>query len=367
MSNSIVSLIGRKFPRGGQKWGDSVLCPANGCVYGIPSFASRVLKFNPKDNSTTEIEPDLGNDPWKWKGCVFAPNNNCIYALPNRNTSILKIDTSNDTVQKLDVTLPESGDVGDYRWVGSALADDGCIYCFPFNARRILKLDPSNDTVSSVENDLGDGGWKYSGTVKAKDGCLIGIPYASNRILKFDPNNPDKTSIVGEELNESFKCFGNGALADDGIIYAVTTDGKILAIDVDNNSHSFVATAPQSIDNGWYGAIAGEDGVIYFPPYDASRVMKYDIITKKTSLVGEDLGDDGNKYFGGSVKSRDGKIYCIPYDAEQVLSIDTNPETLLHQNAHGGIHDSPNGDPDRLGYNIDAEGICNVVQKVESP
>ncbi len=320
-----MSLIGKKFPRRGEKWGDSVLCPANGCVYGIPNYTSRVLKFNPKeDNSTTEIGPVLGYGGWKWSGGVFAPNNNCIYALPYYSLSILKIDTSNDTLQKQDVELPESN-IRNARWRGGALADDGCIYCFPYKARRILKIDPSNnDAVSSVGDDLGEGD-KYMGTVKAKDGCLIGIPCDTKQILKFDPKNPDKTSIVGDEANENFDCNGNGALATDGIIYAVTTDGKILAIDVANNKHSFVAKAPQSIDAGWYGAIAGEDGNIYFPPYKASRVMKYDIITKKTSLVGEDLGNDALKYFGGSFKSIDGKIYCIPFNADKVMTIDTNP------------------------------------------
>ena len=43
------------------------------------------------------------------------------------------------------------------------------------------------------------------------------------------------------------------------------------------------------------------------------------------------------------------------------------PQDLSHRNANGGVHDSPQGEPDRLGYNIYAAGISEVVSEIETP
>ena len=45
---------------GDSKW-SSFVDGNNGFLYGIPSNARRVVKFNPLDKSMTEIGPDLGD------------------------------------------------------------------------------------------------------------------------------------------------------------------------------------------------------------------------------------------------------------------------------------------------------------------
>ena len=80
---------------GSSKWFGGVLAP-NGCIYGIPSDSTTVLKINPSNDSVSIFGSLAGS--LKWVNGVLAPNG-CIYGLPYHSTSILKI---NDTGYILD-------------------------------------------------------------------------------------------------------------------------------------------------------------------------------------------------------------------------------------------------------------------------
>lgn len=66
MTNSISTLIGEEH-HGRWKWSASIL-GADGCIYGIPNDAHRVVRYNPFDQTFTEFGPDLGNRSTKWMG-----------------------------------------------------------------------------------------------------------------------------------------------------------------------------------------------------------------------------------------------------------------------------------------------------------
>ena len=196
MVNAISTLIGEELE------GESNYCGTvagkNGYLYCIPSYACRVIKFNPVDKSMTHIGPDFGDD-MKWCAGTIT-DIGVIYCVPcDKARGILKIDTNTDTVTELDRNLlPERGD---RMWRSCAAALDGCVYCMPGDARRIMKLDPNNnDAISSVGDYLDTGSYKYSGTVVGIDGCVYGMPRSkyTKRVVKYDPIN-DTTSNVGEE------------------------------------------------------------------------------------------------------------------------------------------------------------------------
>jgi hypothetical protein len=151
--------------QGNSKW-SSFVDGGDGIFYGIPYSARRVVKFNPLDKSMTEIGPDLGRGGAKWK-CGVRADTGSIYCAPFHAKHILKINTNDGTVEILDdVELPETGGG---LWASGALAADNNIYYMPAGARRIMKLNPDNDILSSVGDDLGEGGLKYSGTVVRND------------------------------------------------------------------------------------------------------------------------------------------------------------------------------------------------------
>jgi hypothetical protein len=249
----------------------------DGFFYGIPFNARRVVKFNPLDKLLTEIGPDLGDGRHKWR-CGVLANTGSIYCAPFHADHILKIDTIQGTVETLDnVRLPETGEL---LWESGALARDNSIYYMPANARRImLRLNPDNDTLSSVGDDLGEGWCKYKGTVVGNDDCLFGIPDEATRIVKFDPANPDTTSTVGEEAEEQFRCDDKGVLAGDGDIYAVNKYGQVLKVDTANNNYTWIGDPfyySVAYGRGWGHPIIGVDKCIYWPPFNANRVLKFD-------------------------------------------------------------------------------------------
>ena len=292
----------------------------DGFFYGIPCDARRVVKFNPVDNSLTEIGPDLGDGEMKWE-CGVRANTGSIYCAPYCADHMLKINTNDGTVETLDdVRLPETGE---FLWASGALAADNNIYYMPTDARRIMKLNPDNDSLYSVGDDLGGGFTKYSGTVVGNDDYVYGIPYKSKCIIKFDPTNPDTTSTVGVEAERWFNCR-NGVLGCGGDIYSVNRVGQVLHVDTTSNDYTWIGDPIHDSRNGlgWGDPIIGVDKCIYWPPSHANRVLKFDPETQQLpSLVGDDLGEEGSKWQGGAL-APDGNIYCIPCNATQVLAID---------------------------------------------
>ena len=266
--------------------------------------------------------------------------NGVIHCPPdNIDRGILRIDTKTDVVTELDVDLlPQRGDENNAfhafnaMWKSCAVALDGCIYFMPYDARRIMKLDPNNnDAMTSVGDDVYYRG-TFVGTVVGIDGCIYGIPGGSRRIVKYDPIN-DVTSYVGKPHNPSFSCVGNGILGMDGCIYGATTctNMRALKINTTNNSYCFVGNiAELDQDDAWtyVDAVLGIDGCIYWPPYEASRILKYDPHSNLTSLVGDDFGTDTYKWKGGCLAT-DGVIYCLPGDAQRILAIDPLKEYTL--------------------------------------
>jgi hypothetical protein len=321
----LTTLIGHEI-QGDAKW-SAFVDGGDGFLYGIPSNARRVVKFDPLNKSLTEIGPDLGEGGGKWS-CGVLANNSSIYCAPFSADHILKIDTIQGTVETLnDVELPETGDCS---WASGALAQDNSIYYMPTSARRIMRLNPDNDSLSSVGDDLGREECKYRGTVVGNDDCVYGIPYYTTRIVKFDPTTPDTTSTVWETTRhqeEWFMC-GNGVLAGDGYIYAVNGAGQVLQIDTTRNNCTLIGDHIYSgWEAGWDDAIIGADKCIYWPPSGANRVLKFDPETQQLpSLVGDDLGEG---CWQGGALAPDGKIYCIPYYSTQILVIDPFKEMSM--------------------------------------
>jgi hypothetical protein len=323
-SPSLTTLIGDEI-QGRDKWWDFV-DGKDGFFYGIPSNARRVVKFNPiLDKSLTEIGPDLGDGACKW-WCGVRAKNGKIYCTPLFSNHILIIDTIQGTVETLDdIELPETGD---YLWASGALAQDNHIYFMPYRAHRIMKLNTDNDSLSSVGGDLGYGGLKYRGTVVGNDDCVYGMPYQATHIVKFDLHNPDTTSTVGEEAEEEFYCR-NGVLSGDGHIYAANGAGQVLKIDTrptsTSNSYTWIGDQITESNRGfeWGDPILGVDKCVYWPPFNANRVLKFDPETQQfPSLVGDDLGRRRFKWQGGAL-AYDEAIYCIPAcSSTQILVID---------------------------------------------
>ena len=71
-SSYLTTLIGHEI-EGYSKW-SAFVDGGDGFLYGIPSNARRVVKFDPLNKSLTEIRPDLGEGGDKWSCGVLANN-----------------------------------------------------------------------------------------------------------------------------------------------------------------------------------------------------------------------------------------------------------------------------------------------------
>ena len=312
--------------QGQEKW-SSFVDGGDGFFYGIPFDARRVVKFDPLDKSLTEIGPDFGGSGSKWR-CGVLANTGSIYCAPYGTDHMLKINTNDGTaVETLDnLELPETGGG---LWESEALASDNSIYYMPYFARRIMKLNPGNDSLSSLGDDLGEDEGKYSGTMVGNDDFVYGIPDCATRIIEYNSATTD-TTTVGRAAWKF--CGGNGVLGGDGDIYSVNDSGQVLKVDTTNGNYTWIGDPIYSGGgSGWGDPIVGGDKCIYWPPFNANRVLKFDPETQQLpSLVGDDLAAEGEDLAEGECKLKwqsgalatDGVIYCIPFYPSRVLAID---------------------------------------------
>ena len=101
------------------KWSDFV-DGGNGCFYGIPYRAHRVVEFHVEDKIMKEIGPDLGDGGY-WNGIKAA--NGSIYCMPYKAEYLLKIIPGEG--QNAEVKILRELQLPDCDWIEGALANDG--------------------------------------------------------------------------------------------------------------------------------------------------------------------------------------------------------------------------------------------------
>ena len=303
----------------------------NGCLYGIPSGAPRVVEYNLEDKSIKEIGPYLGDECGKYTNGIKA-NNGSIYCMPHLAQYLLKITPGKGhyaEVQRLEEKqlsfeqhLPE----GRWKncWNAGALANDSCIYYFPYELPydfgRILKLDPNDgDSLSIVGEEINGG---FDAAVLGNDGYIYVV--SDIKIINFNPID-HRVSCIGRKFEHGNNLWTGAVLAEDGNIYAANRFEQILRIDTSENDWEIIECEiydGEYYDTVWGSPAIGADKCIYFPPACHDRVLKFNPSTQSISLVGESYGI-GSWKWRGSVLASDGYIYCIPHDANDILQIDS--------------------------------------------
>ena len=211
---------------------ESCAVALDGCNYFMPHDTRCIMtKLDPNNNdSMSSVGDDLGEDgPNKYSGTVIGIDG-CVYGIPNYSKRIVKYDPINDTTSFVGEAVNRG-----YMCNGSgALGRDGCIYAFN-QFGRVLKINTTNNYHSFVgnwvESNHDQRGW--TDAILGIDGCIYSPPYNAHRILKYDPHS-DQTSLVGGADFRSysyFKWYG-GSLASDGVIYCFPRYARrILSID----------------------------------------------------------------------------------------------------------------------------------------
>ena len=70
----------------------------------------------------------------------------------------------------------------------------------------------------------------------------------------------------------------------------------------------------------WIDFVDGENGCFYGIPYNASRVLQFNVEERSIKEIGPFLGDQHGKYWK-AMKADNGSIYCLPGNTEYILKI----------------------------------------------
>ena len=139
----VIDVVGDALTgQGHNKWASGIVGP-DGCVYGIPWDASRVLKFDPKTATSTLIGDSFGGRGEKWYNAAVCEGDGCIYAAPWNATSWLKIDCAAGTAQTSEsIGGKKIEPPGNWRFTHPAA--DGWMYATNTNKpSQIMRLDPT--------------------------------------------------------------------------------------------------------------------------------------------------------------------------------------------------------------------------------
>ncbi len=273
-----VTQIGGPWP-GKHKWYGGILCPLNGAMYCIPQSAQGILKVCPRTGACTVIDCSglyqaENAAGYLWHGGTADASGRYILGIPSNADYVLKIDCLHDTARligpKLETGRHRVNKDGRYKYLGSALAEDGNIYMFPCDAERVLRVNPRTDSVRCIGP------------------AFVGHPPALRR---SDPAKFERTVVSAD--GQTIHCIGenkwqNGFAAKDGAVYAIP-----------QRAPGILRIVPPA---GSRGDDADEDALI--------------------ELV--DCGEElrGTKdLFEGAVLGKDGSIYCIPLRAKRAVKL----------------------------------------------
>ena len=206
-------------------WWSGALAPDN-YVYYMPYSARRIMRLNPDNDSLSSVGDALGRGVHsKYRGTVVG-NDDRVYGIPYYATRIIKFDLTNpDTTSTVGERI-----VG--RCGNGVLAGDGYIYAVN-RFGQVLQIDTTNSDYTwigdKIYSEMGAG---WGDPIVGADKCIYWPPSSANRVLKFDPETQQLPSLVGDVLGTGNYKWNGGALAPNGNIYCIPHySTQILTID----------------------------------------------------------------------------------------------------------------------------------------
>ncbi|CAK9117263.1 unnamed protein product [Durusdinium trenchii] len=293
----------------------------DGCIYGVPTNSAQVLQITCATGQVDLIGEVFKGD-WKWHGGVYCPQDQSIYGIPCNAECVLKISKGSVTTFAHDSPVLK----GRCKWYGGLLGCDGCIYGIPNCAPSVLKIDPHSQEVINIGPTFSQGGQKWHGGVVGKDGCIYGIPSHADAVLKIEPST-GSVRTIGQPIesgtwrpNGKYK-YGGGVVADDGTIYCFPSDADFV-LKILPEKEEVVTIGPRfEGHNKWQNGFVGKDGNVYAIPCNAPGVLQINCRTDRVQMLPIDMENPmlQDKWEGGVVAN--GEMYCMPQNAKRILRI----------------------------------------------
>ena len=325
-SESIVSQIGdsnsnsngNELLKGGDKW-DGTIRGVDGCMYGVPFKARKVLKLNSTDRSISIIGPDLGNGESKWSGGALCLADGCIYCAPFNAEYVLRINTNpkNSPQSRIksgvtvltNVELPEEGDG---KWCSGGFSPlDGCVYFMPCNARKILKLDPSwyPEAESDSESDVSLDTDSESNEDSSVD---------SNVESNSDSDTPDRYDLPESDTDRD---CDRDRDAEPGPVPLPETRVHSVGEDLDKEGYQMCK---------FLGTVIGVNGYVYGIPHFYDYFVKFNPLSQRTLFITGNVHETALDRFNcnnGTLVEHDNCIFALSNDGF-IFNLDCEDDTL---------------------------------------
>lgn len=314
-------LIGPELGSGGGKWKTAVAA-ADGTVFCPPWRDDQVLRIHkeahcsgPGKNDIRRIGPEIaGREKYR---CGFLGRDGNIYCPPWCASHVLRINTATDEVELIG---PDFSGVDD-KWREGVLGKDGAIYCLPWAAPFVLKIDTTTGEVDMVGPDFGLGGGKWRAAVTLFDGRIYCPPHDASRILRIDPDRQE-VDLIGPDLGPGPAKYWTALPCGNEVFCPPWGAAQVLHIDAQRATASLIGDdlGPEECKCKWRSIALAGATVAFCPPCCANQVLRIDTAERQATLVGPDLCYGGFKYYH-AVPGEDGRVYCPPWNASKVMCI----------------------------------------------
>lgn len=204
-----VEILG-EYPLGGYKWHGGLLAHSTGVIYAFPAHANEVLCVDTnvvpeRDGDQSwrvstisiqrhENDTDTADQQYKWLGGSYGADG-CIYGMPSDATSILRIDPIKNEAYTFG-KVPANKN----KWQGGSLSSiDDCIYAVPADHDNILRIHTNPETPLSIDfvgkffDDCED---KWQGSFVGRDGRMYAIPENCSNVMVITPSKEKKNVSV---------------------------------------------------------------------------------------------------------------------------------------------------------------------------
>jgi hypothetical protein len=329
----------------------------NSVIYFAPSAAPFVGMYHPDSDTFSRINIDavkyylengqaepLGSEgvsgydtigTEKYSAAVFAPSNGNIYFIPYNNVQVGVLNTQTNVFSVILQTFNQDG----RKYSGGVLSKDGTkVYMIPYNEARIGVVDVNTHTITTI-SILTTVNKKYVGGVLAGNGKVYLVP--GNRLQHIGVLDPTAGDTFSQIDISSFLIpahfarytFNNAVEGENGMIYFIPWDGTTIGI-LDTTTHVFSALMDIStsfpegqIPSRLYnqGIVSGGNKIYLVPGMSDNMGL---LTLSSSGNTFEQLGAwvpsirQWEKYNGGVLLN--GKIYMVPRTRAAIDVVDLN-------------------------------------------
>jgi hypothetical protein len=186
-----------------------------------------------------------------------------------------------------------------------------------------FKSIPPSTSQPPQFQEVTPGNWKYDWQ-----------PYLSNLAAANSSGVTVTTStITGGATYITNGWFGAVVGLDGNVYFTPSNAANILKLNVATGVTTNITGGATYTTGGWCGGVLAPDGKIYFCPQNATNFLVLNTTTGVTSNVAGSATYTSGGWAGGLL-GQDGNIYCCPLGANNILKLD--PRTGVTTNITGG-------------------------------